>query len=140
MIQEAEELLSVGSELGIKIEILDDYEANMCIHNALEKFKPFKITNHIGIGHDSFCLPIDEWEFSYTKYLPKESGYIFFEQSSILSRKTVIKIDDINLFGKVIENSFGMEYFLTNKNSDFLIAVNWYVVEVAGKIEKNIFK
>ena len=32
-----------------------------------------------------------------------------------------------------------MEYFLTNKNADFLIAVNWYVVEILG-IELSVFQ
>jgi len=31
-----------------------------------------------------------------------------------------------------MKKSYGMEYFVSNKNADFLIAVNWYVIEVAG--------
>lgn len=36
------------------------------------------------------------------------------------------------LIGDLMENSFGMEYFVSNEKLDFLIAVNWYAIEVAG--------
>lgn len=31
-----------------------------------------------------------------------------------------------------MEESFGMEYFVSNKTSDYLLAVNWYVIEGVG--------
>ncbi len=129
---EANELLEVGKRLDIKVEVLPDNEAQTYISQILERFKPFKVTGHVGIGHDSFCLGIDAWEFSYMEYLPKGSGYIFFDQGRSMNQRTVVKIEDLRLLGRILEDSFGMEYFVANETADFLIAVNWYVVEISG--------
>lgn len=130
--KEANELIEVGERLNIKIELLPDNEAKKYIDQVLERFRPFKVTGHIGIGHDSFCLGIDAWEFSYMEYLPKGSGYLFFDQGDSMSQRTVVKIEDLTRLGRILENSFGMEYFVANEAVDFLIAVNWYVVEISG--------
>lgn len=132
MVPEADELITIGKKLNIKIELLMDDEAEEHINRTLNIFKPYKITGHLGIGNSSFKLPIDKWEFSYMKYLCEECGYIFFEQESRLSKKTVVRIENIRLLGEILKKSFGMEYFLTNDKVDFLIAVNWYVIEVSG--------
>ena len=139
MLAEAEELITVGKKLNIKAELLADDEAESCIQRTLDLFMPFRTTGHLGIGHDSFTLPIDKWEFSYMEYLSQESGYVFFSQKKRLSGRTVVRIDNLQELGKILEESFGMEYFLTNKNADFLIAVNWYVVEILG-IELSVFQ
>lgn len=136
---EAEEIITVGKKLNIKAELLADDEAKSFIQRTLDLFTPFRTTGHLGIGHDSFTLPIDKWEVSYMEYLSQESGYIFFSQGSRLSGRTVVKIENLQELGKILDESFGMEYFLTNKNADFLIAVNWYVVEISG-VELSVFQ
>ena len=138
MIAEAEEIITVGKKLNIKTELLADDEAERFIQRTLDLFTPFRTTGHLGIGYDYITLPIDNWEFSYMEYLSQESGYIFFSQNNRLSGRTVVKIDNLQELGKILDESFGMEYFLTNKNADFLIAVNWYVVEISG-IELSVF-
>lgn len=45
-------------------------------------------------------------------------------------------IRNARLIGRLMVNSFGMEYFVSNEKVDFLIAVNWYVIEVAGDAQK----
>lgn len=140
MLSEGAELLTVGKNLGITIDLLTGEKAKICINNVLNLFTPFKIIGHVGIGSDSLKLPIGKWEFSYMEYLNKEQGYIFFEQNNKLQKETVIKIEDLRTLGKILEKSFGMEYFLTNKKMDFLIAVNWYVIEVVGTAEKRLEK
>lgn len=132
VVEEAEELLNIGEKLNIKIELLMDDDAEEFINRTLNRFKPFKISGHLGIGNSSFKLPIDTLEFSYMKYLREECGYIFWGQESRQRKKTVVRIKNIRLLGKILENSFGMEYFLTNEKVDFLIAVNWYVIEFTG--------
>ena len=79
-------------------------------------------------------------EFSYTNILPEESGYIFFEPTGETEKRTVVWISDIRQAGTLFENSFGMEYFLSNENSDYLIAVNWYVVEISGEKAEALFE
>lgn len=81
MIAEVDELLDIGRKLNIKIELLTDETAEKYINKVLDLFKPFKLTGHLGIGHDSFHIPIDEWEFSYMEYLCQEAGYIFLNRT-----------------------------------------------------------
>lgn len=138
VIREAEELIEIGKGMSIDIKLLEQNDAEKIIRTTLEKFTPFKLTGHLGIGNDSIELPIDKWEFSYMDYLPEEKGYIFFEQTNDLKRKTVIEIGNIRLLGKILENSSGVEYFLTNQKADFLIAANWYFVEIAGDIKEGM--
>ena len=73
-------------------------------------------------------------------YLPQEVGYIFFEQNSELKGKTVLEIENLKLLGKILIKTSGMEYFLTNQDMNFLIAVNWYVIEIAGVVEEQMKK
>lgn len=140
MITQANELLDIGNALHIKVQLLTDEEGKEHIHKALDLWKPFKTTGHLGIGHDTIHLPIDMWEFSYMEYLCQESGYVFFEQTTDLYKKTVVKIQDIRALGKILEKEFGMEYFLTNEKMDFLIAVNWYTIEVCGAAKRRLEK
>lgn len=43
-----------------------------------------------------------------------------------------MEIENVKMVGELFANSFGMEYFLSNKNLDYLVAVNWYTVECCG--------
>lgn len=56
------------------------------------------------------------------------SGWIFFEQS-VSNKNVVVVVDDVGDISKLMEGSYGMEYFVSNEGGDFLIAVNWYVIE-----------
>jgi hypothetical protein len=49
-------------------------------------------------------------------------------------------IKDAKLIGNLMESSYGMEYFVSNEKADFLIAVNWYVIEVAGSAIESLTK
>ena len=137
-VQEAIELVSIGREMGINIKILPENESKNIIDTAMKRFRPYKREGHLGIGGNSVTLPINDWEYSYMEYLPKGVGLIFFEQKNLLNGKTVVKISDLRLLGKILKESFGMEYFLTNEKINFLIAVNWYVVEAAGIVQKDL--
>lgn len=52
----------------------------------------------------------------------------------------MIKIKDVRLLGEVLEKSYGMEYFLTNRDKDFLISVNWYEIEGIGNVKEYFTK
>lgn len=125
------ELTQISSNIGIDIAILDENDSKQYIKRVIDIFKPFKITGHLSIGKETLTIPLEGNEFSYSKYLKSEPAYIFFDQES-RDRNTVVVVKDANLIGNLMENSYGMEYFVSNKTSDFLIAVNWYVIEAAG--------
>ncbi|KGR88893.1 hypothetical protein [Lysinibacillus odysseyi] len=126
-----QELLQTSSNLGIDIVILDENDSKQFIKRIIDIYKPFKITGHLSIGEETLNIPLEENEYSYSKYLKSEPAYIFFDQES-RDKNTVVVVEDAKLIGKLMENSYGMEYFVSNEKSDFLIAVNWYVIEVAG--------
>lgn len=132
-----QELLQISSNLGIDIVILDGKESKQFIKRVIDIYRPFKITGHLSIAEDTLKIPLEGNEYSYSKHLKSEPAYIFFDQES-RDRNTVVVVKDAKLIGKLMENSYGMEYFVSNEKSDFLIAVNWYVIEVAGSAKDRL--
>lgn len=54
---------------------------------------------------------------------------------SFLNKIIIIKIKYLYLkegkyFSKLIEECYGMEYFMTDEKNSFLISVNWYIIEI----------
>jgi hypothetical protein len=124
------ELSDTATKLNIQLEILpQDFSADF-IQSVLKKYTPANTTNHLAVGNNCKELPLETFEFTYSESLQQEPGYLFFEQIG-LGTKTLLKIENITETCKLFENSFGIEYFLTNKTLDFLISVNWYVLQCA---------
>lgn len=134
-----QELTQISSNLGIDIVILDENDSKQYIKTVIDIFKPYKITGHLSIGIETLTIPLEGNEFSYSKYLNSEPAYIFFDQES-RDRNTVVVVKDTKSVGYLMENSYGMEYFVSNEKMDFLIAVNWYVIEVAGTAIESLTK
>ena len=131
----ADEILNVSKELGINCTLLTEEKGLNFTSIVLEKFKPLKTTGHLAIDQNSISIPLEENEFSYSARLDGEQACIFFDQEGD-DRKKVLLLESAQDLCKIMENSFGMEYFLSNVNGDYLIAVNWYVIEVAGSVKK----
>ena len=131
------EISEVCRELGITYSLLSKDKSLKIINEAFNKFKVLKKTGHLAIhNNDSKSIPIEANEFVFSLNLKKEPVYIFFDQGNILNKDSVICIDNAQLVGAIMENSYGMEYFLTNERLSYLIAVNWYVIEVTGEAKK----
>lgn len=128
-----QELIQVSSSLGIEIEVLEENTSKNYIKRVIEKFKPFKTAGHLAIGVNSHTIPLEKYEFSYSKHLNSEPAFIFFDQEG-LDRDTVVVVKDAKLVGDLMENSYGMEYFLSNEKLDYLIAINWYVIEISDTL------
>ncbi|CAG7659206.1 hypothetical protein ACFQI7_37700 [Paenibacillus allorhizosphaerae] len=128
----ARELTQTGGNLGIDTVLLKELESKQYIKKVLEVFKPYKTTGHLSIGaEESLIIPLKGNEFSFSSYLKSEPAYICFDQEG-RDKNTVVVINDAKLIGQLMQNSYGMEYFVSNEKADFLIAINWYVIEVAG--------
>lgn len=125
------ELINVGGLLGIDCCALNKSDAIKLINLVIKKHNPLKITDHLGIGHDSYSLSLDEYEYEYSKYLANEEAYIFFDQAGS-NRNSVVVVSDARRICDLMSNTYGMEYFVTNKNMEYLIVVNWYVIEILG--------
>jgi len=126
-----QELIQVSTDLGIAIDVLDENESKQFIKRVIDTYNPTKMTGHLSIGEETETIPLEGNEFSYSTYLKREPAYLFFDQEG-RDQNTVVVVKDAKMIGKLMENSYGMEYFVSNETTDFLIAVNWYVIEIAG--------
>ena len=133
------EILDVSRNLGIPCELLSKTKGVQFINSVFEKFSPNKKTGHLAIHHDSISIPLELYEFSYSSFLEKEPAYIFFDQEG-LDKGNVIVVENGKEIGQIMENAFGMEYFVSNKEMDYLLAVNWHVIEGIGKAKEWLAK
>ncbi|WP_223277166.1 hypothetical protein [Pseudomonas oryziphila] len=124
----ADELLSAAGRLGVKAHLVDELIAEKYISFVLEKYKPWKKSGHLSIGDGTTKLPTDENEFVFFSSVKPGAGWIFFEQN-VSNKNVVVVVDDVREISRLMEGSYGMEYFVSNECGDFLIAVNWYVIE-----------
>ncbi|KEQ17555.1 hypothetical protein GZ78_17580 [Endozoicomonas numazuensis] len=99
----------------------------------MRKFHPDKLSGHLSIGHESTSIALEPWEFSYSKKLKDEPLFIFFEQRDVNKNKMAC-IKNGKKLCSILEQAYGMEYFVTNQNVSFLLAVNWYEIEGIGEI------
>jgi hypothetical protein len=127
----SDELINASQELGIASYILTSKEGADFIHFVLDLYKPNKLSGHLAIHHDSVSIPLEPYEFTYSTFMAEEPAYVFFEQKGTDINKVVV-VEEGNRLGEILENSYGMEYFVSNKTANYLLAVNWYVIEGSG--------
>lgn len=132
-------MINVSSELGIDIVVLNRLESEKYINKAIDTYRPFKITGHLQLDVGSLTLSLEDNEYSYSEHFKSEPAYIFFDQDG-LDRKSVVIVKNAKLVGKLMEKSFGMEYFVSNEKIDYLLAVNWYVIHIAGSAINDLSK
>ncbi|KNB71980.1 hypothetical protein ADS79_16230 [Brevibacillus reuszeri] len=104
---------------------------------VLEKYKPWKTEGHLSIGEDANSLSTDDYEFSFSLSMESVPAFIFFEQNYI-NKCDVVVVDDAKNITSLMENSHGMEYFISDESLSFLISVNWYSIEYAGDIDLSV--
>jgi hypothetical protein len=135
----SDELIRACRELQIDCSLLQQHEASQYINNVLQKYNPRKTSGHLAIGGDSISVPLEKYEFTYSQHLPSEPVYVFFDQDGS-EKKKVLVINDGRQLCSVMEESFGMEYFVSNAKMDYLIVVNWYVIEGVGASKNWLIK
>ena len=129
----AKVLLSVADDLHIKVDLINGKEAKDYIDFVLEKYKPWKLEGHLSISDDVERLDTEENEFTFSLIMKDEPAYIFFEQNHI-NKNAVIIVENAKSISLLMKNSHGMEYFVSNKDTTYLVAVNWYSIEFKGDI------
>ncbi len=130
-----EEIQNACQKLGIGFHALDGLDAQELINQVLAHYLVKKNSGHISIGHDSISIPLEPNEFTFSQRLPSEPAFLFFDQENH-HRNQIAIIEDGSRIGEVMENSYGMEYFVTNESQSYLLAVNWYVIEAAGEAKQ----
>ncbi|WP_176701759.1 hypothetical protein [Gilliamella sp. wkB112] len=130
----ANALIESASELDIKLNFITHMDACNYIDQVLKKYMPWRIEGHLAIGDNAKRLSTDDYEFKFSLCLDNKPGYIFFEQNTI-NKDVVVIIEDARNISKLMENSSGMEYFISDKDISYLISVNWYSIEYVGNIE-----
>lgn len=127
----AAEILRAAGEAGYACHMLPPAEGKSYISSVLARYQPEKNSGHLAISHDSVSIPLEAYEFTFPKSLPQQPVYLFFDQSGGDKGAVVVLLDGRSL-GTVLEHAFGIEYFVSNDRQDYLVAVNWYVIEGAG--------
>jgi hypothetical protein len=127
----AAEMLRAAEEAGCACHLLATAEASLFISSVIARYRPEKIAGHLAISHDSVAIPLERYELTFSKSLPQQPAYLFFDQSGA-DKGAVVVLPDGRALCTVLEHAFGIEYFVTNNRQDYLIAVNWYVIEGAG--------
>lgn len=132
------EMARVCNDLNISFHIISGGDANKIISKVINFFNPEQTTGHLSISNDGnkvFKISLEYNEFTYSKKLPKDKGYVFFDLES-KDKNKVFVLDNIQNICDIMSESFGMEYFLFNEQFDYLIAVNWYVIELTDGAKK----
>lgn len=129
------ELASNSESIGLKYCVIEGEEAREIISKVLTKFKPLKTSGHLCLSNSNGVIPLGDNEFTYTLLMKKQKGYLIFDQEGS-DRNLVFEVDNIQKVGELMSESFGIEYFLFDERLNFLIAVNWYVIEVSGDCEE----
>ena len=132
-----DELIRSSRELMLCSSVISSEYASNYIKKAFERYQPFKINGHLSIGDKALKIPLESNEFSYSMFLNNEPVFVFFEQKG-KERGQIFKLDEGVKICSVFENAYGMEYFLSNEKLDYLIAVNWYVIEVTGYVPEQL--
>ena len=124
------ELEKGANLLKLVYETLDIEASSAFINSVFEKFKPTKVSGHLSIGSDkSEKIKTEDNEFHFSLNLEDEPIYVFFEQDGINKSQVFILLNG-KMFSSLLEECFGIEYFISNKTQDYLISVNWYVIEI----------
>ncbi|MFJ4344798.1 hypothetical protein [Pseudomonas sp. NPDC089401] len=124
----AHEVLRAAKAVGVEAYLLQEYIAAQYIAAVLARYKPWKAAGHLSIGESSRTMPTDENEFGFSRSFRGKPGYLFFEQDS-RNKNTVVVISDARELSRIMEECYGMEYFFSDEEGVFLVAVNWYVIE-----------
>lgn len=129
--------MRVAGMMSIKAAILPKEQGCKYILDVLEKYKPWKTEGHLSIGEDANSLSTDDYEFSFSLSMESVPAFIFFEQNYI-NKCDVVVVDDAKNISSLMENSHGMEYFVSDESLSFLISVNWYSIQYAGDIDLSL--
>jgi hypothetical protein len=136
----AREIINVGGRLGLPVRLMSKELANQIITEVDKKFGELNTWSHPQIMRsdpDIIELDLETFEFTYSERLPQERGYIFFTDN-LLDKNAMVELGDIRDTCRIMDHSFGIEYFLTNERLNLLVAVNQYVIQVTG-IAKSFF-
>ncbi|WP_228394036.1 hypothetical protein [Chryseobacterium artocarpi] len=126
------EIQKVCKELGVECVIISKKDSIDIIDQVFKTFKVLKKSGHLAINSsDAISIPAEKNEYTYSANLDSEPVYIFFDQENN-DRNQVVLIEDGRRMGAIMENSFGIEYFITNVNFNYLLAINWYSIEGVG--------
>ncbi|WP_419810922.1 hypothetical protein [Bacterioplanoides sp.] len=116
------DIIDSSSEIGVCVTVYDDVDF---FNKVLEKFSPRKLKGHVSIGKGE-KLPLEEYEFTYSNRLGSSPAIMFFYEKD---RLCMLKFLDAKKVCSVMENMYGIEYFLVDEDLEYLISVNWYVIE-----------
>lgn len=127
------EILQICLDLGIIAHRISESESQTIIQSILKKFEVQKTIGHLAIySNTSVAIPLENNEFIYSLQIPNKPIYLFFEQGQF-HKNILILITEGSRICEIMKNSYTSEYFVSNIEQSFIIAVNWYVIEGDGE-------
>ncbi|WP_439893719.1 hypothetical protein ACS7SF_19080 (plasmid) [Ralstonia sp. 25C] len=129
--------MRVAGEMSIAARLLSKDEGCAYIASVFSKFNPWKREGHVSIGDDVKKLRTEDCEFSFSRSMRGGPAFIFFEQNQV-NRCDVVVVEDARNISLLMKNGHGMEYFISDNALNYLIAVNWYVIEYVGDVELSV--
>lgn len=127
-----EQLKDAAEILGLRCEILTGEDASTIIETCFQKFKPGRKFGQLAIDNEnSIYLKLSDYEYTFSEKLDDEPVFVFFEQTRE-KVDVVFKLLNGKNFSRILEECGILEYFLTNETVDYLIAANWYTIEIVG--------
>ena len=131
----ARELLTCAAKLGMNAHLLPKKEGGEYIALVIGKFRPLNTMGHVQVSDPSGEMDYTEGnEYAFPLKMNAEPAYVFFAQNDI-DRHHVVVIENALNISKIMEKSYGMEYFISNKEMSFLVSVNVYAIGWAGAID-----
>lgn len=113
------ELESAAKKLFLEYSIIEAERAGEFIQETINKFKVSKITGHLSIDSEiSKKISTDEHEFTFSKEYLSDTAYVFFEQD-YYNKNQIFILKEGTLFSELIQECYGMEYFITDEKRAF---------------------
>lgn len=137
------DLLSTGKEFNIPLEVLNKNDSNEYIIKTFKIFNPLKDWGHIQIGRGESLSPSENYQYIYSLFIKKSPLFVIFEQNHKEDKDWVLKVNNGNDLAKLLYENGSIEYFLSDKENSFFVAVNRYCIEYVGDlsfVKKNLDK
>jgi len=133
-----QELINACTLLKKEYSIIQHAESTHYINSVISSYRPKKTAGHVAIqSEESDLFQTDLIEFEYSHFLDDEPVFLFFDQTG-MEKNFVFKLNHGKNLCEILEECFGIEYFLSNEQKSYLISVNWYTLEVVGDAKSKL--
>ena len=122
MIKISEEIGKVAKENGIALTVINEEEAEEILNCIRQKYIKSNKTPFLWEGLKDFSMINDKRGWSYIKDFIRDTCCLMFFNSS--DDKAVLKLNNGMDLNKILYETYGFEFYLTNMGTRYLIGFN----------------